>query len=874
MEFLKQINKENDVFSIVDIYNKKKYQVSKYFEFLCSKNIKKKFLAEVPLFPSPLIVDVDISEEEKNQEIRKLYDEKVIQEIILSYTKVLDDILSDKPKSYKILLLEKPAKIKNGFIKNGFHLHFISISLSKEDLKKVFVLTQEVSEYSDYLDDVSQKNWLLYGSCKSPEEDPYLITRGYEVTDENLKIVDNYKTFFYGEKYFNILLEESNTDELMKAIMSIRNVKNFSLTKPNKIDYLKLPKNLDPLNKEILNSPVKTHINISSEKIAEIIMTLNDSRAENYNQWIEIAFIITSIAKSKKDEDERDFLKGIFHTFSRKSSKYNDVECENKWNNLMKSNYEGGLGIGSLIYMAKEDGNFLNLKEIVCNFSLQNIPVNDYDIANMVKSSITQIYITHKDHGCFKLDITAFKEVSGWDSIFKNHIKEWFEFYIKKINSKLNSIQTEIKELQKEGDEDSKNNLKQLIEDFEISNKTINKLEKKVKNYSSLNNITKSLFDLYFDEKLINLFEQKNNLLAFKNCVFDFENWRFISGDPNHYILNRLEHEIIDWKNVPEENKEIVFDFFNKIFPDKQVREYFLRNMAVILTGQNTFKQFQFWTGSGHNGKSICISLFEFIFGKMSMKIPKTMVTGVQQKQGGTNPELFRLKDARIAIVDEVTNNDILDPGQIKGLTGNDKLYGRDLYQRSKEIKEIIPMFIPILITNEIPIIKHPDGATWNRIRLIKFESIFTNNVEEYIKTNKSINPNNVFKRDPKIYNILKENAKYFLSFLMDILLRYDSLKDFNQYEFIPDKVNEGLEIFKQNQNILRQFLEENYIVDEKSIEIISANKMLKEYTNTRPKIQLTLEELVTALKNYKIKHPEIIITEDNKIKGLSKVEF
>lgn len=877
MEFLKQIVNEKDVYSIVDVFNKKKYQVSQYLEFLL--NIKGTFhLAELPLFPSPLIIDVDIKEEnsEENSEEKslcKLYDDNVIEEIILSYTKILDDYLLEKPKDYKILLLEKPAKItEDGYIKNGFHLHFISLSLSKEDLKTVYSLTQEVSEYSDYLDDISSKPWLLYGSTKTPKDMPYKITRTYIVRDEVIEIQEDKFSVFYGEKYFNILIEKNNIDKMLCALMSIRNMKNFSLTIPSKLNRSLLKEeNNDPHNKEILYSPIKKHVNISCEKIAEIIMTLNDSRAENYNEWLEIAFIISSIAKNKNTNDQ-DFLKGVFHTFSRKSSKYNDISCEQKWNSLMRSNYEGGLGIGSLIYMAKEDGNFSNIKEVICNFSIDKIPINDYDIANMIKTSITQLYITHKEHGCYKLDTTAWKEVSGWDSIFKNHITEWFDFYSKKVQSKINNKNQELNEIISD-EESDKNFIKTKVEELEQAVKAMKTLEKKIKNYSSLNNIAKSLFDLYFDEKLILLFEQKDNLIAFKNCVFDTKTWKFISGNPNHYILNRIEHDIVDWETVDEENKYFVYDFFEKIFPDKDLREYSIKNMARILTGQNTFKQFQFWTGSGNNGKSVCISLTEYIFGRMSMKVPKSMVTGAPHKQGSTNPELYRLKDARIAIIDEVTKNDYLDPGQIKGLTGNDKLYGRDLYQRSKEIKEITPMFFPILITNEIPIIKHPDDATWARIRLIKFESIFTSNVEDYLTRFPEADPKKVFKRDSRIYESLKANAKYFLSYLMNIILEYNSFDDFNSEEIIPDKVKEGLENFKMGQNILKQYLEENFIVDEKSTEIVTLNKILKDYNNTRPKVILGLDEVLSALKHYQLKHPTISVF-DGKVKGFSRVDY
>lgn len=890
---MKNIYDSSHNYTVIDIYNKRKYEVKKYLNFLMEYNEETFHLGEKPLYPSPVLVDVDIKKP-YNGNLEELYNEATILSIINSYVKILNKFLQNKPSEYKVLLLQKPPKISDNFIKHGFHLHFPSISLGKEDLKFLYEKVREDSEYSELLDDPSSKPWLLYGASKSPESEPYKITKGYIVKNDidnddfDINSCDNYLDMFIGEKIRDIEITEKNVRKMIRAIMSIRCVNNFTMQKINKMNR-NLTRQMENLqiNDFSDNSDFESddedfnestdidndleddsgyaeinikHTNITNTKIGDLVSSLKDSRAEDYNDWVKIAMILTSLAKARgqnkntngKTENETiNFFRGIFHLFSRKSRKYNEHACEAKWDHFMKTNYTGGLGIGTLIYMAKQDG--VNVDTINFNFCIEKIPINDYDIAIMVKEFIPEMFITHKEHGCYKFDSTVWKSLTGWDNIFKKYVTNWFIIYSSRMKKDISEIEDE--------------------KERTMYAKLLAKLDKKIKNYSSLNNIVKSLFDLYFDESIDELFVQKDTMIAFKNCVFDHSNWKIVQPDPRHLFSNRIEHDLLDWDDdVPEDKKAFVLDFLEKIFPNPELRNYWVKNFARVFTGKNSFKQFQFWTGDGNNGKSVCITLMEYILGKMAMKTPKSLVTGAVHKQGAVNPELFRLKDARLAIIDEVTENDFLDPGQIKGLTGNDKLYGRDLYQRSKDISEITPMFFPILITNDVPIIKKPDDATWNRIRLINFESTFVHNVEQY-KRDHPYKTENIYKIDPRMNEKLKKNAQYFCAYFMSILFEYDSFEEFNYEEVIPDKVKEGLEKFKEGQNILRKFIDENFMVDKDSTEVFSFNKLMKEYNSSRVKVPLNLEEVKTALRAYANIHPELTITETS-IKGMKRVDF
>ncbi len=58
-------------------------------------------------------------------------------------------------------------------------------------------------------------------------------------------------------------------------------------------------------------------------------------------------------------------------------------------------------------------------------------------------------------------------------------------------------------------------------------------------------------------------------------------------------------------------------------------------------------------------------------------------------------------------------------------------MYARDIQQKGKDVIDIDPFFKLIFICNTIPNIRNPDNATWNRIRVIPFESTFKDNIDD-----------------------------------------------------------------------------------------------------------------------------------------------
>ena len=110
------------------------------------------------------------------------------------------------------------------------------------------------------------------------------------------------------------------------------------------------------------------------EFIERLINLLDDSRADDRDDWKDIAFIINN-------ELGKDGL-NIFESFSSRSDKY-DKNTDNKWYLDLKQDTKG-LFIGSLIHKVKEDNK--EEYENLYNEFIKQIEVLEYeqDIAEYI----------------------------------------------------------------------------------------------------------------------------------------------------------------------------------------------------------------------------------------------------------------------------------------------------------------------------------------------------------------------------------------------------------------------------------------------------------------------------------------------------------
>jgi intein/homing endonuclease len=134
----------------------------------------------------------------------------------------------------------------------------------------------------------------------------------------------------------------------------------------------------------------------------------------------------------------------------------------------------------------------------------------------------------------------------------------------------------------------------------------------------------------------------------------------------------------------------MVNEHLNKIFPDPELKQYFLEYCAMLLKGGNKSKTFLVLSGHGDNGKSINMELLKLVLGKYMRILPTTVLTGKKAQSSQATPELDGINGVRHVLVQEPEGKETMNIGTLKELTGNDEIYIRGLF---KEGRNILPLF-------------------------------------------------------------------------------------------------------------------------------------------------------------------------------------
>ena len=346
---------------------------------------------------------------------------------------------------------------------------------------------------------------------------------------------------------------------------------------------------------------------------------------------------------------------------------------------------------------------------------------------------------------------------------------------------------------------------------YDCKYKQIQKMINNLKSAPFKNNIMKEAMEVFYDGRFKDRLDKNPMLVGFKNGIYDLNTYSFRPGIPEDFISKCVP---IDYKVYNESDEEVqnVLDFLQKVFPDSSLRRYFLDTYSDIFVGGNTQKKVYLWTGEGDNGKSVTQSFFEKMLGELAIKFNTQYFTGKKTSTGSANPELARAAPpVRHATMEEPDADEQLNIGELKKLSGGDSYWARDLFEKGKSTKEVFPMFQITFICNKLPKLKYSDKATWNRLRVIPFESTFVDSEQPCPTTLEEQILQKRFPMDKslgsKINGMVNAFAWYLLEWRQKITTRVE-----------PEKVKEATAIYRKQNDIYRQFIEESITEDKNAI--------------------------------------------------------
>ena len=861
-KFLKQYYVEGVVHTHVSLINPKgKFQLNResienFWNIYCpliKDDDENKVIVGIGQKPQtylPVLGDIDIKISEQELEIdpeqEHLYTEKNLLDTVQVYQSIIRNTVENCTEEHLLcVVLEKPiySETKNDIVyyKNGFHLHFPYCFLNKVDievhiipriknsLKELNTFENLGFEDSGSLVDKSviKSQWLLYGSRKEGNI-PYKVTKIFNSDCEEIDLDEAFKyynIFDYKERPISI---KGNVKEYLPRILSIT---------PDGRPICELKYGLEsPLKEKNRNEKnIKSNRNSKSSvaenlKVAsKILPLLSNFRSDDFHEWINIGWCLYSISDGCLEGFE------LWNEFSSRSSSYDENRCIYEWERMVKKDYT----IATLHFFAKQDNPNLyqQFKDEQSEEHLKNsLEGSHNDIAKLMYSEYgtqfvcasvkNDVWYQFKDHHWKEIEDGVYLRRLISDDIVNKYIDEACKL-IKKMGTSDKAEETM----------------------HQVRVKQIQKLISQLKNSSFKNQVMREACEVFYNENFKNKLDMNPYLFGFKNGVYDLKLNEFRPGRPEDFISKSAP---IDYINFDKDNDRVlqVYDFLEKVFPDTSIRNYFLDTTSDVFVGGNFQKIGIFWTGEGDNGKSVTQTIVEKMLGEYAIKISTTLLTSKKSNIGNANPELARAGGGvRWAAFEEPDKEEEINGGIFKSITGNDSYWARDLFEKGKSTREIIPLFKTIIVCNYLPRFRggSSDKAIWNRTRVVPFESTFIrpglpcpDTYEEQLRT-KQFPMDTEFGK--KIPSLLEPFAWVLLEHRKNIKVRIE-----------PEKVRAATDMYRKQNDIYRQFVDECIIQDNSAF--INLNELKIQFqewfkdifTNQTPPNKNDIKEYFTKL--------------------------
>ena len=796
------------------VHPKGKFQISKhvsesFWNLYCNDIMKKENkseygLAEKPQSYIPILVDVDIKlEYTEDKDVTRLYTDYQLENIIRNYQDVLKNIVHEyKPEHLICAVFEKPAYRvtinEKEFTKNGFHLAFMYTFLTRNDhenhliprVKKLIDKDQTFKnlgfEKSGDLIDAgyTRAPWLLYGSKKKEGMDPYVLTRIYNEDRDIISIEEAFKNYKIFSAEENEIDTKGNLEFYLPRIFSILPWQRAVCeVRPN----LPSPIRLDA-SKEKKREFKTQNLSEVLMKAKTLLHMISEQRSESYTDWLQIGWALYNVSDASNEG-----LELWLEFSSRCAEKFDQHVCINHWEKMERRN----ITMGTLHHYAKIDSPIeynkfteITSRKFISEDSIVNCSHNDLAKACFEKSGtefvcasiVNNVWYQYKNHKWCRIEDGVFLRKKLSDEFV-----EKFQEIAKEIMGDMTrNVDTAQKDL------------------FMHKHKQIYKLITNLKNSSFKTNVMRECKEVFYDEKFLQKLDKNAWLIGFRNGVYDLKNHVFRAGIPEDYLSLQMPIDYSEYDDGHHLVKD-VHNFLEKIFPDKDVRDYFLNTSCEVFVGGNQKKHVLFWSGEGDNGKSVTQTVFEKMLGEYAIKLPTSLIVGKRSMSSAASPELVRAGNGvRWAILQEPDKKDIINIGILKELSGNDSFYARGLFKDGAEIE---PMFKLVVICNDPPSIPYSDKATWNRIRVVPFEATFVNNApdtfEEQLLQKR-------FPKDPYFMEKIPDMIKPFAWVLLN-----HRKKGYKLVE--PEKVTLATELYRKKNDVYRQYLDERVIQDEAS---------------------------------------------------------
>ena len=286
-----------------------------------------------------------------------------------------------------------------------------------------------------------------------------------------------------------------------------------------------------------------------------------------------------------------------------------------------------------------------------------------------------------------------------------------------------------------------------------------------------------------------NIFDQDVHLLNCPNGTFNLSTGELYDHKREDLITRRMDVVYNPDATCPRWER-----FMMEIFDgDSSLVEYVQRAVGYSLSGDITEQVMFVLYGTGKNGKSTFINTISAILGDYALNARPTLLIEKKYDTGANaSGDIARLRGARFVSVLESNRNSAFDEAQVKALTGSDEITARFLYQEEFQFRPTHKIWFS---TNHRPEITGTDDGIWRRVPTVPFKHFFSEAEAD-------------------------KDLEKKLAMELEGILNW-AIEGYNKWHKWGlgknPAVEEATESFKEDSDVLRDFIEERCVMDEGS---------------------------------------------------------
>jgi len=779
--------------------------------------------------PKPLLIDLDFKYPAEASLVRTFTLEQIgsFCQMLVNGLQIFFGVTDYEYLRFFITLRAGPYS--SGQVrKDGIHIMCPDMALSDEKQKVIrnWMLSQDavgtcfsgtgyVNKPEDIYDEsmVRKQGWIFYGDSK-PNIPPYLLHKvfKYEPSEEEWsedifpytarQLIQTLSVRYEVVEDTAVVLEEARDQyEAMKVWGE--KMTHQATTDPSGTEIVAANNALVEGIQALYPKDLSVEDRLIIRRL--VMECLSDERATKYETWIRVGWCLHNI-----DPSEDNFQLWMdFSNRSGKSAGNNVAQLRRDWFNGWRKHDDGPrLSERSLRKWARDDNieqyNVIQ-NEYLGEYIRQELEATHFHIAKIMKKMYGSNYIasvTAKSTEWFKYD--------DMENMWKR-LNQGIELRMKVCTEVAGSIADATRKLHLDAGISTSQDTREI--NLEKAKKLL-KVQTSLFNSGFSESVMKMAIQLFYEEDFQAKLNINGNLFACRNGMIELrvpgadgrDHVIFRQGRPEDYMSfmagqNLPEMAGIDYipYDAADQAQAELADFFEKLFPNPEVRRYTLRLLASCLEGFNREQCFYIATGVGGNGKSKLVDLMRVTFGDYQTSLQSTVLTRKRPESGAANPDIMAAKCRRFIYLQEPDDKEPMNTSRMKQFSGEDMVEARALYGDQEKFVIMGKLF---MMCNKLPPVTTMDHGTWRRIRVIEFVSKFVPPDHPELLAKKP----NVFPRDPALDKKIRAWREPFLALLVHI---YETEYIPFGLNPVPAAVMQASNKYKENFDIYARFRSE-----------------------------------------------------------------